>query len=170
MAKKGPDIGALLSAQFALAHYEKKWFADLRSSLKGLTVKEALWKPKKTDHSVWQIAMHIHYWNNRFLVFFKGGDPGKWAGDNVDTFKISSAPDAKGLKTDLRKLDKQTKEFDTYIRKSKPSKFNEPLSENFKSPWYSILMNLSAHTAYHTGQIVLLRKMHKTWNAKKNGV
>lgn len=169
MAKKKLDAKTILVEQFALAHTHKQWFADLRSSVKGLTVKEALWKPHKDDHNVWEIVSHLYYWNHRFLTFFKEKHPGEWIGNNDDTFLITGKRTPQGLKADLKKLDALTKEFDKQIRKCKPAKLNRPLSKSFTSPWYSILNNLSAHTAYHTGQIVILRKMHKSWN-KKNGV
>ena len=170
MTKKEPGIKTLLAEQFALAHYKKYWFADLRSAVKGLTVKEALWKPDKNTHSVWEITSHLYYWHHRFLTFFKEQNPGEWIGNNDHTFNITAKRDANGLKTDLKKLDALTKEFDRCIRKCTISKLKKPLSKNYTSLWYSILMHLSAHTAYHTGQIVMMRKMHKSWNGKKNGV
>jgi uncharacterized damage-inducible protein DinB len=169
MPKKKTDVKALLSEQFALAHTRKQWFADLNSAVKGLTVKEAMWKPAKDDHSVWQIVSHLYYWNHRFLTFFKDRHPGEWKGNNEDTFLITAKPTPQGLKGDLKKLDALSKDFEKQILKCKPAKLSKPLSKAFASPWYSILMNLSAHTAYHTGQIVMLRKMHKSWN-KENGV
>ena len=166
MAKKNIHVKTILSEQFALAHYRKNWFADLRSAVKDLKTKEALWKPRNEDHSVWEIIAHLNYWNNRFLVYFKGDHPGEWIGNNANTFQISS----KTLKGELKRMNSIINEFDKRIRASKPKKINTSLSKNYRSKWYSILINLSAHTAYHTGQIVMLRKMHRTWNAKKNGV
>src|SRR6266404_3976216 len=129
MVKKKADVKGMLIEQFALAHSKKYWFADLHSSLKGLNVKEAVWKPNETDHCTWEILSHIYYWNNRFLIFFKGKQQGEWIGNNDKTFAITSKISPGGLRSDLKKLETQTKEFEKWIRKCKPSRLNEPLSK-----------------------------------------
>jgi uncharacterized damage-inducible protein DinB len=169
MAIRKAKISAMLLEQFTLAHTHKYWFPDLGSAVKGLTVKEALWKPERSDHSVWEIVSHIYYWNNRFLTFYKNRHPGEWIGDNNNTFIVTARPTPAGLRSDLKKLEAQSKEFARQIRGSGLAKLNSSLSKSYTDPWFSILMHLSAHTAYHTGQIVMLRKMHKTWK-KKYGV
>jgi uncharacterized damage-inducible protein DinB len=33
--------------------------------------------------------------------------------------------------------------------------------------WYSVIAHISAHNAYHTGQILYIRKLAGNWNSEK---
>jgi hypothetical protein len=35
------------------------------------------------------------------------------------------------------------------------------------SEWYPTIANISTHNAYHTGQIVFVRKLQKSWDSEK---
>src|ERR1041385_2259404 len=60
--KQSSEINFLL--QLIDQGYEKKaWHGpNLRGSLRGISVKEALWRPRKGRHNIWEIAVHTAYW------------------------------------------------------------------------------------------------------------
>ena len=55
-------IGYLLDA-LDEAFDKKSWHGtNLRGSVRGLPVREAVWKPAPGRHSIWEIALHAAYW------------------------------------------------------------------------------------------------------------
>jgi hypothetical protein len=53
---------------------EGNWVPAWSDSLKELTVEEALWKPEKGYHCIWQEVVHVNYWRSVTLVRMAGGD------------------------------------------------------------------------------------------------
>jgi uncharacterized damage-inducible protein DinB len=160
-------MNKLISGQLSACYDKKDWFIPLRTSLKGISVKEAAWKPSENSNSIFELINHLIYWNGRFLKRFKGIDPGP-AGikSNDDTFgKQGETLTAAKLKSRIKALDGVMKELRNHIEKSNDQKLESPVSDKIKYKWYAVLLNINAHNAYHTGQIVLLRKVQKKWKA-----
>ena len=45
------------------AHDQKAWHGTtLRGSLRGLSPREALWRPGPKRHCIWELALHTAYW------------------------------------------------------------------------------------------------------------
>src|SRR6516164_1608259 len=54
---------ALLKALLDEAYSKKTWHGpNLRQSLKGVSAKQAAWRPGRGRHNIWEIALHAAYW------------------------------------------------------------------------------------------------------------
>ncbi len=57
-----PQIRLLLR-ELDQAYDKKAWHGTtLRGSLRGLTVKEARWRPARGRHNIWELVLHAAYW------------------------------------------------------------------------------------------------------------
>ncbi|MFB3094787.1 MAG: DinB family protein [Candidatus Acidiferrales bacterium] len=64
-----PQIQLLLR-ELDQAYDKKAWHGTtLRGSLRGLTVKEALWRPARGRHNIWELVLHAAYW--KYIVLRK---------------------------------------------------------------------------------------------------
>jgi hypothetical protein len=145
---------AILLEQLKSTHNTKNWFVPVNTAIEGLTAEQAAWKDKG-NHSVGQLAYHIWFWNERQLNDFKGAKNTAFSGNNEETFDKF---DQKQWNDIVKKVD----QVQTDIEKWVESASDEQLKKHATT-----LANISAHNAYHTGQIISVRKAQGSWDAEK---
>ncbi len=114
-------------------------------AIEGLTVAQSNWKENTSNHSIAELVSHLIFWNETNLKAFKGDTPTNWDNDNEHTFKKFKATD---WKIAVKKLDSIQTEWERVIEKATDDQIDE---------WKGEIASMSAHTAYHTGQI------HNEW-------
>jgi DinB superfamily len=148
----------ILLQQLKNTHTNKDWFVPANIALEGLTAEQAMWtmwRDKNDSHSIGQIAYHLAFWNERQLQEFKGEKTAEFGGDNEETFNSFTQAD----------WDKTVAKLNTVL--AGLEKEIEGASEEKLKKFYPTLANISVHNAYHTGQIVYIRKMKGWWNPDK---
>ncbi|UFU01215.1 DinB family protein [Radiobacillus kanasensis] len=136
------------------------WFVPLSLSLEGLGATDAAWNPPQGGNTIWQIVNHINYWNELILL----GLHGKSNESNItneETFgEPGHAEDTAGWSDTLKRTHRIANEI---------AKLLDTISEaELRSlPVYNDLADWMMHDAYHTGQIVLLRKLQGSWPMKR---
>jgi len=161
-------IKEILLEQFNACYDENVWFVALKNALEGITATEAVWSPKDSDKNIWKLLTHLNFYNEAWLIRFGGGEFKYPEGmDNDDTFSVSDSPDDAALKTELDQMNEVMNGWRTALQNSDEAKFSRSVSETNESKWFSVISNINTHNAYHAGQILLLRKLHGTWNAEK---
>ena len=156
----------ILLEQFNSCYDENGWFVALKNALDGLNVKDALWKDGKLDHSIWELAVHLRYWNERWLKRFFGGEVEE-SKETIDaTFRSESggAEEWEKLKNELFQV---FAEWKRAIETADEAKFDEQVSADYENSWSVPLAHQNIHNAYHIGQIVAIRKMQGSWNSKR---
>jgi hypothetical protein len=131
-----------------------------------LSVGKALWKEGNLDHSIWEIVIHLHYWNRRWIQrYFEGVvEDSK---ETIDaTFRGSGAGEEEWqtIKTDLLQVFSEWKHA---LETIDETKLNEKVSDEYEAPWSVPIANMNIHNAYHIGQIVLIRKLQGSWNSNQ---
>jgi len=145
----------ILLDQLKSTHNVKNWFVPVNIALEGLTAEQAMWTDGSGNHSAGQLAYHLLFWNMRQLNDFKGIKNDKFSGDNEETFNKF---DQKQLNDVVKKLDGVLTELEKLV---------ENASEKQLTEWAPTIANVSAHNAYHTGQIIFVRKLQGSWNPEK---
>jgi len=69
---KPTTLKSVLLAQLKTTHNVQDWFVPINQSLEGLTPEQAIWKDKKDNHSVAELATHLLFWDKQQLAKFKG--------------------------------------------------------------------------------------------------
>ena len=145
----------ILLQQLKNTHTSKDWFVPVNPALEGLTSEQAMWRDSSGNHSIGQLAYHIAFWNERQLAKFNEQPEGDFSGNNEETF--TSFNQADWDKT-VNKVDSVMDAFEKGISAADEKKLKD---------WYPVLANISVHNAYHTGQIVYIRKMKGWWDPEK---
>jgi hypothetical protein len=154
-AQNSATIKSILLEQLKKTHSEKDWFAPVNIAIEGMTAQQAMWKDNSGNHSVAELTSHLIFWNERNLLKFKGQKVSDFTGDNTETFKPVNQQDWEGM---VKKLDQVLDDLEKAIEQSSEEKLKE---------WYSTIANINTHNAYHTGQIIFVRKLQGSWDPEK---
>ncbi|MEJ0057124.1 MAG: DinB family protein [Bacteroidota bacterium] len=148
-------LKSVLLEQLKTTHNKKNWFVPVNVALEGVTAEQAMWKDGSGNHSVGQLAYHLLFWNKRVLAGLKGEKEPDFTGNNEETF---TAFDKKTWTQTVVDLDTVLSDMEKIVGAADQTKLKK-MAET--------IANVSAHNAYHTGQIVFVRKLQKSWDPEK---
>ncbi|GAB2724373.1 DinB family protein [Paenibacillus thermoaerophilus] len=143
---------------------KEEWFPPLSVALEGVSAREASWKPPGGGNTIRQIVRHINYYNERLLDRLAGKSP-KYDNSNDATFgEPGEDEDESGWRATLE----QTRRIAEELRKAMAALSDDDLDNTLSSATIGEQLALwMTHDAYHTGQIVLIRKQQGTWPANR---
>lgn len=153
--KTMPTLKSILLEQLKTTHNTEDWFVPINIAIEGLTPEQASWKDASTNHSIVQLVNHLIFWNLQSLAKFKGEKPSAFSGDNTETF---TGLDKTTWEVSVHRIDSVMKEWERVVEAADDAKLKT---------WYSTIAHIGTHNAYHTGQIIYIRKMRGNWNADK---
>jgi hypothetical protein len=163
-ANPAPTLRSVLLSQLRSTHTSEEWFVPVNVAVAGLTPEQAKWiphseggskNPAPADHSVGMITYHLLFWDAANLARMKGEQPPPIPADNKDTFNKF---DATTWPSTADKLDAVLAEMEHLV---------ETASDAQLAQWADRIAHISAHNAYHVGQIVYIRKLQGTWDPDK---
>ena len=150
-------------AQLISTHNKAEWFVPVNTAIAGLTPEQAKWIPKSNgpdnpapaDHSVGMLAYHLLFWNTESLAKFKGEKAPPVPSDNTETFNNF---DATNWPSTVQKLDAVLTAWEQAVESADDAKIQAEAST---------IAHIGTHNAYHTGQIVEIRKLQGSWDPAK---
>ena len=154
-AAKPVTLKSNLLEQLRMTHDQQDWFVPVKPAIDGITAAQASWKPQGGDHSIGQLANHLLFWNSQYLAKFKRVAPVKFDGNNDETF--NAFDQARGDEV-REKLDRLLSELEKLVAGA---------DDKTLQSWAPTLGRIATHNAYHTGQIIVLRKMQGAWDPAK---
>lgn len=152
-----PTLKSILLEQLKTTHNVKDWFVPPIIAVAGLTAEQANWKDNTENHSIAQLTTHLIFWNLQSLNKFDGKPQSAFNGDNKETFTPVTT---QTWNATVERLDSVLTEWENAVKNA---------DENKLKTWYSTIAHIGTHNAYHTGQILYIRKM-KGWWDDNNGV
>lgn len=152
-----PTLKSILLEQLQTTHNKKDWFVPPAIAIAGLTPVQANWKDGSDNHSIAQLTTHLIFWNLQMLDKFEGKPQQAFDGNNKETFSLV---DEKSWPATIQRLDSVLTAWENAVTKASDQKLEK---------WYSTIAHIGTHNAYHTGQILYIRKM-KGWWDENNGV
>jgi hypothetical protein len=158
MAEAGPaapTLKSVLLAQLRETHNQEEWFVPVKIAIDGLTPEQAAWKDETENHSIVQLVNHLIFWNKQQLAKFKGENPPPFNGDNKETF---AGLDKAAWDASVKQIDEVMVAWEKAIEEADEAKLVKSAST---------IARISMHNAYHTGQIIYIRKMKGNWDPAK---
>ncbi|MDO6435696.1 DinB family protein [Flavitalea sp. BT771] len=153
--EKEATLRAILLEQFRNAWNKEDWYAPISIAIEGLTAKQAMWKPADSVHSVGELTYHILFWSRTQLDHFKGNKSAAFSGNNNETF--TAFTEASWAST-VQQLNQVMADWEKAIETCDEAKLKK---------WASGIDHLNTHIAYHTGQIIIIRKLANNWDPAK---
>jgi len=151
------SISTLL-ALISQAYNTRAWHGtNLRGSIRGLSMREAAWRPSPNRHNIWEIVVHCAYWKyivrRRILGEKKGSFPLK--GSNW--FRRDATLSEHQWQSDVALLESTHRSMCEAIARLNPADLSlKPRGSNVDN--LAIIMGIASHDLYHAGQIQLLKR------------
>lgn len=150
-----PTLKSILLEQLKTTHNVEDWFVPVNIAIDGLTPEQAAWKDSTGNHSIVQLVNHIIFWDLDQLAKFKGEKQPAFNGDNTTTF---TGLDKGAWEASVKRVDSVLTAWEVAIQAAPESKLQK---------FYNTIAHIGTHNAYHTGQIIYIRKMRGNWNPDK---
>ena len=153
-----PRISLLLE-MLGQAYDQRGWHGTtLRGSLRGVTAAEALWRPARGRHNIWELTVHAAYWKYAVRRRLAGDATGSFGRKPSNWPAVPTTPDARAWKEDIRLLDAEHRLLREVVRTLPPARLN---AHSPQGVWTNAeeIHGVAAHDLYHTGQIQLIKKL-----------
>jgi DinB superfamily len=142
---------------------------NLRGSIRGLTPSEALWRPGRRRHNIWEEVLHAAYWKYAVRRRLVGGKRGSFAESFPTTlalkgsnwFAAPASGGAKEWKETRALLDATHRALRAAVEQCPAARLGRPVTGSKWSALDSIL-GMALHDVYHAGQIQMLKRLHQS--------
>jgi hypothetical protein len=135
--------------------YEQKtWHGpNLKQSLKGISAKQALWRPAPGRHNIWELAVHAAYWKYAVRRRLDGAKRGSFIlkGSNFFPRPEQGKSTEAAWRADRKLLDREHRLLQQTIART--------LRKRISEKQVRMLYGVCFHDIYHAGQIRLLRRL-----------
>lgn len=134
------------------------WYPPLDAALKGVTSEQASWRSEgEATNTIWQLVSHLTHYKKQFLHNLKEEANAATAND----FSFSSTLHGEEQwQTTVADLDGVHRQIHEELSRLNEDGLNQKIGETRIGQWATSLI---MHDAYHTGQIVLIRKLQGSW-------
>lgn len=133
---------------------------NLRGALRGITAREAAWRPRPGRHSIWEIAVHAAYWKYAVRRRLTGEKRGSFAISGSNWFPPPDRATDEAWKADLALLEREHRLLRKAVTALAPARLLER-SKGSRQQNARLVMGIAAHDVYHAGQIQLLKALHR---------
>jgi len=155
MDKRIDLLGQLLDQ----AYDKKAWHGtNLRGSVRGLALRDALWRPAPKRHNIWEIVVHAAYWKFCIRRHLTGDRSVKFPRDGSDWFDLPKPENDARWKADLALLRSEHTALRSALASFPAAKLSRtPPGLNWRYEQY--ICGAASHDLYHAGQIQLLKRL-----------
>lgn len=142
--------------------YEKQaWHGpNLRGSIRGLTAREAVSRPGKGRHNIWEIVVHAAYWKYAVRRRLVGELHGAFPLKGSNWFARSWKADEKAWRQDIALLARMHKALRATVASLPESALGRKSPGSRHTP-RRMIAGIALHDVYHAGQIQLLKRLRK---------
>lgn len=131
---------------------------NLLGTLRGATIEELLFRPRKKGHNAWELAVHCAYWKYAVRNRIAAGKRNSFPLEGSNFFKRERGLTLADWKKDLAMLKEQHAQLLSTILGLNPGSLDRPV-KGAKHTFRRMALGIAAHDIYHAGQISLLRRM-----------
>jgi len=148
------ESSRLILALFDEAYEKSAWHGpNLKQSIRGITAKQAAWRPGPRRHNIWEETLHAAYWKYAVRRRIEGGKRGGFALKGSNFFarpepgKLTKA----AWEADKKLLDREHRA----LRAAMVTAMRKISWSKMARQFYGVAF----HDIYHAGQIRLLRRL-----------
>jgi hypothetical protein len=149
------DVLSVLLANLDAAYEKRGWHGtNLRGSLRGLTVDDALWRPGAARHNIWELTAHAAYWKYAARQKLRGGKRGSFELKGSNWFTARPDADERAWRELIGLLDREHRRLREAIASLTPAELRDAKK-------LRLVYGIAAHDLYHTGQIQVLKRLRR---------
>lgn len=135
-------------------YWKKAWHGpNLKQSLRGVTAKQAAWRPAAGRHNIWEEALHAAYWKYDVRRILQVGKRGSFVlkGSNFFARPERGKATEAAWKADKDILESEHERLREAVKKALSGSSAEKVAR--------LIYGVAFHDIYHAGQIRLLRRL-----------
>lgn len=141
------------------AFSKKSWHGtNLSGSIRGMTAKQAAWRPGPKRKCVWDHVLHTAYWKYTVRRRLTGEKRGSFPLKGSNWFEVPKPSSEKVWREHVALLEEQHAQLRAAIATLSDRKLGERVSGSKLTNEY-LIRGIALHDIYHTGQIQLLKRM-----------
>ena len=131
---------------------------NLRGSIRGLNARQAVWRPLKSRHNIWELVVHCAYWKYTVRRRLLGEKRGSFPLEGSNWFRRPAEPTEQAWRADIRLLEETHRSLRKSIAVLNPSDLKKRTSGSI---WTNLqtISGVASHDLYHAGQIQLLKRL-----------
>jgi uncharacterized damage-inducible protein DinB len=132
-------------------------------ALRGVKAAQARWAPARRRHSIWDLTLHIAYWDYAVRRRLEPDSPQDFPHTPANWPAPPDRPTERAWADARALLARQHELLVRAVRRVKPSRWNRRMP---KGRWTigETIVGIVAHDVYHTGQIQLLKRL---WRGRR---
>lgn len=155
MAQRSGEV-RLLTDLLTESFVSKAWHGpNLMGSIRGLSARQALHRPEKDRHNIWEIVVHCAYWKYIVRRRVMREEKGSFYLKGSNWFAVGKTE--KEWKRDVAMLKKYHLLLMEAVRSIKPSDLHKtPGGSTVNTA--AVLRGIASHDVYHAGQIQLIKR------------
>jgi hypothetical protein len=139
------------------------------AALRGVTARAAAWRPTPRRKSIWELALHIAFWNFRVRRQLEGGPPGRFPRAPANFPSLPDPADEPAWRADVTLLRLEHERLVDAVRALPENRLAERPAAVRRWTRGELVLGIAAHDAYHTGQIQLLKRLWQERAALRGG-
>jgi len=141
------------------AYDRQSWHGtNLRGSVRGVTLRQAAWRPSLKRHNIWELVVHAAYWKYAALRRFTDAPRGSFSLKGSNWFERGDQRDDKAWREDVALLDRTHRDLRAVVAQLTPTDLKKT-PRGSKVSNLALLSGVAAHDLYHAGQIQLLKRL-----------
>jgi hypothetical protein len=128
-------------------------------ALRGVSARQAAWRPAPRRHSIWALALHIAYWNYAVRRHLEAREIPRFPRSPANWPRVPDEPDEATWRADRTLLTEEQHRFAEAVARFDPARLHRrpPGVKNWT--YGDLILGILAHDAYHTGQMQLLKRL-----------
>jgi uncharacterized damage-inducible protein DinB len=159
-----PEISPEIEILIALLDegYEKKaWHGpNLKGAIRGLSVEQAVWRPRSDRHSIAEHVLHAAYWKYVVRRRLRNEARGSFPLKGSNWFAVGPAVSQAEWKSHLGLLDAEHRALRQAVLELDADQLHN-VPQGAKYTHLKTITGIADHDVYHAGQIQLLKRLQK---------
>ena len=153
----------------ALRHFHpppgfKPWHggASVLGALRGLPVEMASWKPYPDRHSIWELALHVAYWNYAVRRRLTGEKKGSFPRSPANWPDVPAEPTPEAWANDRRLVKTCHDLLVEVLVAFSPDRLDDTAGGEGQTIYADLITGVVLHDTYHAGQIQLMKRFGRS--------
>jgi hypothetical protein len=130
-------------------------------ALRGVSTEVAVWRPYPDRHTIWELALHVAYWNYAVERRLRAAPKGGFARAPSDWPRPTPAGDEAGWREDKRLVRSTHDSLVRAIGEFDSARLDEIAGER-ATTYADLITGVLLHDTYHAGQIQLMKRLARS--------
>lgn len=135
-------------------------------AVRGVPAEVALWRPAPGRHCIWELMLHIAYWDYAVRRRLAGDGPG-FPRSPANWPRLPARPDEAAWAADRALLREEHERLLAAVAAVAPDRLTGRPAGAKKWTRGELILGIAQHDAYHTGQIQLMKRLYQSRSGRR---